>query len=106
LFSALSRFPTVSGLFETKNLLCKTALCPSQDELGSTYSFSHPDINWGHMEIVWQPSVSACPELWNPGGTWVFSHSLHSPMPTDQQILIKISTELFIEPEGITFHYI
>jgi hypothetical protein len=54
----------------------------------------HPRASWdsvashsqtptqGHVESVWQSSVSTCPEHRNSGRKRVFSHSLYSPTPT------------------------
>ena len=69
LFSTLLWCPSVYGMPEAGNLVPRPAPCPSPPELGSMASHSQTPT-WGHVESVWQSSLSACPECGNSrGGT-------------------------------------
>jgi hypothetical protein len=61
---------------------CPLSTSPWTPRTGSIASHSQTPT-WGHVESVWESSTH--PDHWSSGGTWVFSHSLYSPMPGTQQ---------------------
>jgi hypothetical protein len=84
--------PVISGLCEVQRP--RTALVHAPKGWGPWLPTArHPSSS---VESVRHSSVSACPEQRNSGGTWVFSHSLYSPMQVGMYVSVQVCMYLWV----------